>query len=110
MDGLITSAATLFGLGIGFAWMAPRGGFDASGPLWKRAARYVAGLTGVLVFYAGLKAIFPSGDTLIAYIFRYIRYTFVGFWVSGGAVWTFAKLNLTSSPVSSGKKVGLGGL
>ncbi|MEJ2263297.1 MAG: phosphatase PAP2 family protein [Anaerolineales bacterium] len=97
MEALITSAATLFGLSSGLAWMAPRGGFNASGPLWKRAARYVVGLIGVMVFYAGLKVIFPSGDTLIPYIFRYIRYTFVGFWVSGGALWTFAKLNLTET-------------
>lgn len=95
MDGLITSAATLFGLCSGLAWMAPRGGFNASGPLWKRAARFVVGLIGVLVLYAGLKVIFPSGDTFVPYIFRFIRYTFVGFWTSGGAPWTFAKLNLT---------------
>lgn len=97
LDGLITSAGTLFGLCIGLAWIAPRGGFSASGPVWKRALRYVVGLIGVAVFYAGLKVIFPSGDALVPYIFRYIRYIFVGFWVSGGAPWIFAKLNLTES-------------
>lgn len=95
MDDLITAAATFLGLCTGLAWMAPRGGFDASGSLWERAARYLVGLIGVLVIYAGLKAIFPSGDTLSAYIFRYIRYTFLGFWVFGAAPWTFARLNLT---------------
>jgi membrane-associated phospholipid phosphatase len=97
METLITSAAALFGSCIGFAWMARHGGFNASGQLWKRAARYVVGMIGVLIFYAGLKAIFPSGDTFVPYLFRYIRYTIVGFWVSGGAPWTFAKLNLTES-------------
>ena len=97
METLITSAGTLLGACSGLAWMARRGGFNASGPLWKRAARYVVGLIGVLVLYAGLKAIFPSGDTFVPYLFRYIRYTVVGFWVSGGALWTFAKLNLTES-------------
>ena len=97
MEVLITSAAGLFGLCSGLAWIAPRGGFSATGPLWKRAVRFVVGLIGVLILYAGLKAIFPSGDTFSAYIFRYIRYTFVGFWVSGGAPWVFAKLNLTES-------------
>ena len=93
----ITSAATLFGACSGLTWMARRGGFNASGPFWKRGARCVVGFIGVLVLYAGLKAIFPSGDTFVAYVFRYIRYTFVGFWISGGATWTFAKLNLTES-------------
>ena len=97
METLVTSAGTLFGLCVGLAWMARRGGFNASGLLWKRATRFVVGLIGVLVLYAGLKAIFPSGDTFIPYLFRYIRYTAVGFWVSGGAPWTFAKFNLTES-------------
>jgi membrane-associated phospholipid phosphatase len=97
METLITAAGTLFGTGSGLAWMALFGGFNASGLLWKRAARFVVGLIGVLVFYAGLKVIFPSGDTLVPYIFRYIRYTFVGFWVSGGAPWTFAKFKLTEN-------------
>lgn len=97
MDTLVTSAATLFGLCIGLAWMATRGGFSTSGPLWKRAVCYVVGMIGIAILYAGLKAIFPSGDAFVPYIFRYIRYTVLGFWVSGGAPWTFAKFNLTES-------------
>jgi len=97
IETLITSAATFFGACTGLTWMARRGGFSASGPFRKRGARFVVGLIGVLVLYAGLKAIFPSGDTFVAYVFRYIRYTIMGFWVSGGATWTFAKLNLSES-------------
>jgi len=97
METLITSAATLFGLCIGLSWMTSRGGFNASGPLWKRAARYGVGMIGVAILYVGLKAIFPSGDTFVPYIFRYIRYSVLGFWVSGGAPWIFAKFNLTES-------------
>ena len=97
IETLVTSSATLFGLCSGLAWMARRGGFNTSGPLSKRAARYVVGLIGVAILYVGLKAIFPSGDTFVLYIFRYIRYSFLGFWISGGAPWTFAKLNLTES-------------
>ena len=95
LSTIITSAATLFGLCTGLAWMAQRGGFSASGPLWMRAARYVVGLIGVLILYVGLKTIFPSGDTFIPSMFRYIRYAVVGLWMAGGAPWTFGKLNLT---------------
>jgi hypothetical protein len=77
--------------------MARRGGFNASGLLWKRVARYVIGIIGLVILYAGLKAIFPSGDALVPYFFRYIRYSVLGFWLSGGAPWIFAKLNLTES-------------
>jgi membrane-associated phospholipid phosphatase len=97
MDEWIAAAALLFGSSTGFAWMSTRGGFAASGPFWQRLARYVLGLIGVAVFYAGLKAIFPSGDAFIPYVFRYIRYTILAFWVFGAAPWTFAKLNLTES-------------
>jgi membrane-associated phospholipid phosphatase len=94
LDDLITGVGTLFGLSVGLAWMRQRGGFNASGSLWKRAARYVLGLIGVLLLYAGLKAVFPSGDTLLAYTFRYLRYTLLGFWVFGAAPWAFRRLNL----------------
>jgi len=95
MQGILTAAGTLFGLCIGLAWITPRGGFTADGPVWKRAVRFIIGLIGVIIFYAGLKAVFPEGDGLVPYTFRYIRYTLVGFWVSGLGPWVFAKLNLT---------------
>ena len=97
LNTIITSAAAIFGLCTGLAWMATHGGFDTAGPVWKRAARYVVGLIGVMILYVGLKAIFPEGETFVPYVFRYIRYASIGFWVSGGAPWIFAKLNLTES-------------
>jgi membrane-associated phospholipid phosphatase len=89
-----TSAGTLFGLATGAAWIMSMGGYQASGPVGKRAIRYVVGLIGVLIFYMGLGAIFPRGDGLIFYLLRYIRYTLVGFWVAGGAPWVFRKFKL----------------
>jgi len=97
LNTIITSAAAIFGLCTGLAWLARRGGFDTAGPIWKRAVRYVIGMVGLLVLYVGLKAIFPDGDTFVPYVFRYIRYAVIGFWVSGGAPWVFGKLNLTES-------------
>ncbi len=64
METLVTSAATLFGLCVGLAWMAGRGGFNTDGPLWKRVARFIVGFIGVMVFYAGLKAIFHPATRL----------------------------------------------
>ncbi len=94
LSGLITASATLFGLCVGLSWIAPRGGFSALGPASKRALRFIVGLVGVGVLYVGLKFIFPDGDALVPYIFRYIRYTLLGFWVTGGAIWVFTKLRL----------------
>lgn len=98
LSGTFTAAGTLFGLCLGLAWIAPRGGFSASGLAWKRALRYVVGLVGIAVFYFGLKLVFPDGDDLVALVFRYIRYTLVGAWVSAGAPWVFSKLKLSNTP------------
>jgi membrane-associated phospholipid phosphatase len=98
LTGMVSAMATLFGLLAGVAWLAPRGGFQASGPAWKRALRYVVGLVGVAVFYIGLKLVFPEGEDLVALVFRYIRYTLVGVWVSAGAPWVFVKLQLADTP------------
>jgi len=95
MDGLLTSAGTLLGLSAGAAWMMQRGGFQADGPLGKRALRYLLGLVGVLILWMGLGAVFPRQDDLISHLLRYLRYALVGFWVTGGAPWLFFRFNLT---------------
>jgi len=96
MDGILTSAGTLFGLCVGAAWMMQRGGFRAGGPVWKRALRYLIGLIGVVILWMGLGAVFPRQDDLVSYILRYLRYALVGFWVTGGAPWLFFRFNLSS--------------
>jgi membrane-associated phospholipid phosphatase len=94
LSRVITSTATLFGLVLGAAWMRQRGGFQTSGPLEKRALRYLVGLVGVAIFWYGLGEIFPRDEALLSYILRFIRYTLVGSWVSGGAPWLFLRFNL----------------
>jgi hypothetical protein len=49
---------------------------------------------GILILYLGLRAIFPQGDGFVPYLFRYVRYTLLGMWVTAGAPWLFQKLNL----------------
>ncbi len=89
-----TSAGVFFGFCAGLAWMHSLGGYSADGSVSKRALRYVLGLAGVAVLYAGLGALFPRGDGLIFYALRYLRYTLVGWWVAGGAPWVFRRVNL----------------
>ena len=89
-----TSAGIFFGLAAGAAWIMSLGGYQASGPIQKRAIRYVIGLIGVLILYLGLGAIFPRGDGFIFYILRFIRYGLIGWWVAGGAPWIFIRFKL----------------
>ncbi|HRQ22534.1 MAG TPA: phosphatase PAP2 family protein [Anaerolineales bacterium] len=103
LNGVFTSAGSFFGLAAGLAWINSRGGYQADGPVWKRIVRYAVGLVGVLILWMGLGAVFPRGDDLLVYVLRFVRYTLVGWWVTGGAPWVFLhfKLTTSSSPRSS---------
>jgi membrane-associated phospholipid phosphatase len=94
LEGGLTSAGTLFGVLAGAAWLAQQGWFQEKGAWWKLVLRYLLGVAGVLAIRYGLKAIFPEGENLLAYFLRYVRYALIGFWLAGGAPWTFIKLKL----------------
>lgn len=96
-EGTFTSAGTFFGLAVGLAWINSLGGFQASGPVWQRALRYVIGVIGVLILWMGLGEVFPRGDGILDYSLRFIRYTLVGWWVTGGAPWVFQHFKLSAS-------------
>ena len=98
MEDAITSAGTFFGVAFGLAWITSRGGYQATGPVEKRALRFVIGLIGVLLLWRGLAFVFPDGENLIAYFLRYVRYTLVGFWIIGGAPWLFFRFKLAETP------------
>ena len=98
IEGTLASAGTLFGLAVGVAWLALRGGYQASGPVAKRALRYVIGLIGVLLFWKGLDFVFPAGEDFIGFFFRYLRYFLVGLWISAGAPYLFFHFKLADKP------------
>jgi len=99
--GIFTLAGTFFGLVAGSVWLLHHGGYQVTGPLEKRALRYVVGLIGVLVFWMGLGALLPKGETLFYHILRYFRYSLVGWWVAAGAPWVFGRLSLSETPKRS---------
>jgi len=98
-NNIFTSAGSFFGLALGVAWIHAQGGYQVEGPVWKRALRYIVGLMGVLILWMGLGEIFPRGDSALVYSLRFIRYTLVGWWVTGGAPWVFQHFNLTTSSI-----------
>jgi len=94
-NNLITSMATLFGLSAGYFWVESRGGFNAASESWgKRALRFVIGLLGVVIFWMGLGAVFPDEPKLLGWLLRFLRYTLVGGWLTGGAPMLFIRLGL----------------
>ena len=95
-EGLLTTSGAFFGLGLGVILLVRSGGFDAGGPFWQRALRYLVGLAGVLVLYLGLGSIFPDQIDLTSYVLRFFRYSLIGFWIAFGAPKLFTGLKLAS--------------
>ncbi len=97
LDGLFTSAGSIFGTGVGLAMANRWAKFSAGGPLGKRAARFVVGLVGVLIFWAGLRVIFPREPETVALVFRFVRYGLATWWAIFLAPWLFLKVNLATA-------------
>jgi membrane-associated phospholipid phosphatase len=95
----VTAGATLLGMGVGFALERRYLGFDTEGPAWQRALRYLPGILGMLILYAGLKAAFAPLQPVL--VWRFIRYALMGLWGSLGAPWAFVKVGLASCEVQS---------
>lgn len=96
INGVVSMAGILFGLSLGLAWTARRGGFSTDGTFLQRCVRILAGLIGLLILYVGLKLILPSGKDFLPTALRYIRYGLVGVWVSAGAPWLFIRMKLAN--------------
>jgi hypothetical protein len=80
MEDTLTTAGSFFGLAAGVAWIASRGGYQASGPAGMRLLRYLIGLIGIIILWFGLGEVFPRGETWIPLVLRSIRYAL---WVFG---------------------------
>lgn len=96
LEGGATAAGTLFGLLAGLAWIDHQGGFSTQGTFLHRLMRFLLGVIGTLVIYAGLKALFGMLATetqpVLFNFLRYVRYFMVGAWVAAGAPWSFIRL------------------
>ena len=95
LQDTVSGAAAFFGMAAGASWLYVRGNFDAGGPLKYRLVRYLVGVLGVAIFYAGLDAIFAmlaEDESILGYVLRYGRYGLVGFWLLGLAPILFLQL------------------
>jgi len=96
LEGIIANSGALFGLIAGVTLLPLFGGFDAGGAYSKRAIRFIVGVIGVLLIWRGLGMLLPSGEDLLAYIFRYLRYALIGIWISGLAPLLFTRTGLAT--------------
>lgn len=90
----LSSTGILFGLAVGAFITQKQGGFKADGARIQKTTRLAIGILGVIAIWGGLRAIFPSGETLVSMALRYLRYAIIGIWVSGAAPLLFIRLKL----------------
>jgi membrane-associated phospholipid phosphatase len=93
-DGVATSA-TLIGMGVGFALDRRWLNFEIAEAWLRRTACYALGVLVLVGIWGGLKVVFATLEPTL--VFRFIRYTLIGFWTAFGAPWVFVKLRLAHS-------------
>jgi len=95
-DDTVKPMAVLAGMGVGIALTRQVAPFSATGPLWQRAMRFLVGAVGLLIFYFGLKLVFPAEGEPFYFAMRAVRYVLVGLWAGLGAPWLFRRLRLAN--------------
>ena len=95
IDGVITAAAVWFGILAGTILThrtLPLGRIQAS--TTQLILRFIIGTIGVAAIWMGLKLVFPDDDTLVSQVLRFVRYGFLGLWVTAAAPYLFKKIGL----------------
>jgi len=97
LDGLVTDAGSLFGVGVGLVMTNRWARFNAGGPIAKRAARFVLGMVCIGIVYFGLSAIFPRQPEALGLSLRFVRYSLATWVAIFAAPWLLLKLKLADS-------------
>jgi hypothetical protein len=94
LEDFVTYSGTVLGWLGGAIWIQSCGGFKVQGKSIHLLGRYILGVAVLLLLYFGLGSIFPRGDSLTAFLFRYLRYALIGLWISALAPILFKRLHL----------------
>jgi membrane-associated phospholipid phosphatase len=93
----LTGSGAFLGLGIGLICKNRYLSYSVDGPWWQRALRFIIGVAILFALYLGLKAAFPRDGTVIGSVFRVVRYTVIGAWITIGAPWLFRVMRLAKA-------------
>lgn len=97
LSGLVSYSGVFFGFSVGAVCLQKWGGLLKRSGYAQLIGRYMVGVTGLVILYFGLDTLFPEGASMLAFLFRYIRYGLVGFWVTGLAPLIFRRIGLGNS-------------
>ena len=97
LSSYFTLGGTIFGAIAGFVLMQQHARFQTSGVWLQRAARFLVGMVGVVIFWQGLDILFgmiAEDQTGLGYALRYVRYAMITGWATFGAPWVFLRFKL----------------
>lgn len=94
-SGQIVICATLFGGGIGIVFSERYLTIQIPDKLGKKIIAYLVGTVILFLIYIGLKKSFDSLEPQA--VFRFIRYSLIGFHITFIAPWIFGKIGLVGS-------------
>lgn len=98
IESVFTVGGTWGGFLTGFALLGLHySKMGINGTIIQKIIRYLVGITGVMILWAGLDLAFPDTADPVGLMFRYLRYFLIGFWISGLAPVVFRKLNLINA-------------
>jgi len=94
LSSQVSLGGVFFGLTLGYTFLFKGSGYDPKGSWLQLLIRYLIGVVGIVIFWYGLDAVFPDGESFVPYIFRYLRYFLVGIWVAYLGPVMFIRLKL----------------
>jgi membrane-associated phospholipid phosphatase len=87
-------SGAFFGLAGAAVYAKTRAPFSVGGSFRRRALRYLFGMATVVLAYALPKLLLAGIEAGGPPLVRFLRYAFLGAWVSAGAPWLFLKMGL----------------
>ncbi len=89
-----TVAGLLIGLWLGLVLETRYVQFTVAGRAWQRALRYVLGVVGLFVIWAGLRILFPQEPLMLGLVLRMVRYGLAMLWAIALWPWLFVRIGL----------------
>jgi membrane-associated phospholipid phosphatase len=87
LGDFVSASGAIFGLCAGLALTARAGIVLEGASRKKRAIRFGLALAGALVFWLGLRAVFPTEPEALGQVLRWVRYALTTGWLAFGAMW-----------------------
>ncbi|MES0833514.1 phosphatase PAP2 family protein [Nocardiopsis tropica] len=102
LAGLFTVAGGLLGALVGFTLLARRGWYSAEGSLSARAARFVLGLSGIVVVQVVVHLLAGGLTGLAEAVVMFAAYAGIALWAAFGAPEMFIRSGLAHRPGEGG--------